>query len=87
MTVLIIGNEKDGEAARIKTKLEQRKVRAEYLDTSRFPYDTCISFDPESGTGSLQLGSRASIAFTEIGAVYWRMMHGVATTPFAPADL
>jgi glutathione synthase/RimK-type ligase-like ATP-grasp enzyme len=81
MTVVILTDAGDDEAARIKKKLEDRGVEAHYFDTSCFPQTVSISWTPQERVGSLRLEDGRQLNFDEIRSVYWRIMCEVHVAP------
>jgi len=72
MQFLILGNEQDEHAAHIAPLLQTRGHRCAFLDSSRFPRELQIAYDPVTGRGSFHGLDGESIEFAEIDAIYWR---------------
>jgi len=77
MYFLILGSVKDIHAARIKNTLTQRGFRAEYLDTSLFPSQISISWQPRDGDGWIVLENGIKLNFKEIKSIFWRSFNNV----------
>jgi len=76
MVVLVLGGNDDEHAAGVLETLRARGVRAEMLDSRRFPGEIRIAWDPVGATGRLTLPTGEPIDFGEIHSVYWRCFNG-----------
>lgn len=70
--ILILGDAQDAHAAHIKRALEAVGARAYYWETSRFPTQMHLSWEPHSQEGFLMLEPTQKIQCNEIKSVYWR---------------
>ncbi len=80
--ILIVGTPEDIPSALIHHKIIQRGEPACFFDTTRFPGDIQLSFDPEAlATGFMTLSGLDEIALSEIRSVYRRWSRGVIAPP------
>lgn len=70
---IIIGNQDDSHARTIANVLERRKRAVKFFDSSYFPMQLGISWDPQRGEGSLVI-DKETISFEQICSVYWRQL-------------
>jgi hypothetical protein len=77
--ILIIGTPEDGPSAFIHEKLHRRGIQAQYLDTTRFPHEIRLTFDPaDSASGFIQTDpSLPAVPLADITGVYRRWSRGV----------
>ncbi len=78
MVVLVLGGDDDEHAVHVFDTLRARGVRAEMLDSRRFPGEIRIAWDPVGATGHLALPTGGPIEFGEVHSVYWRCYNGFA---------
>lgn len=86
MNILILGNATDAHAVHIKAALEQAGATAYYWDTQQFPTQSCLSWEPDSGTGSLVLPQGGQLHLNQIHSVFWRSFTGVRVPTLKDAD-
>lgn len=81
--VMIIGAEQDAPSMDMKNRLERRGIGTILFDTTKFPYETKITFDDNTPTGGMFQESSAhpKIPFSDINAVYRRWSNGVKVQP------
>lgn len=72
MNFLVLGSERDEHAAHVLTKLQTRGHYCEFLDSTRFPQEIRVRFDPVSQAGSVNLPGCKPVEFADIDAIYWR---------------
>lgn len=77
MNILILGNSEDVHAAHLKDALTQAGCNAEYLDTSWFPTQLRLSWQPNTYEGHLTLPNGYRLNLTDIHSVFWRSFYGV----------
>ncbi len=77
MNILILGNSEDVHAAHLKDALTQAGCNAEYLDTSCFPTQLRLSWQPNTYEGHLTLPNGYRLNLTDIHSVFWRSFYGV----------
>ena len=77
MNILILGNSSDEHARHLEQALSEAKVQVNYLDTSKFPTQWGMSWQPNTQVGSLQLSEQHQLDFQDIKSVYWRSFNGV----------
>lgn len=86
MVVLILGSRDDDHAAHVALQLKTRGVRAEFLESWKFPEEIRVAFDPANLTGSLTLPGGVRLGFDEVSAVYWRNYGGTAPIELPDAE-
>ncbi|MBE9040669.1 hypothetical protein IQ235_07730 [Oscillatoriales cyanobacterium LEGE 11467] len=86
MNVLILGNAEDAHARHLKQALTVAGVRVEYLDTSQFPSELRLSWQPETDKGSLTLPNGSPFSLSEIHSVFWRTFTGVGIREMSDAN-
>jgi glutathione synthase/RimK-type ligase-like ATP-grasp enzyme len=79
MTVLILDDGTDEHAQHVYRQLLTRGVRAEFLDSTQFPAQLTITYEPRTGDGTLRWVDGRQLRFDEIRAVYWRNHAGIST--------
>ena len=77
MNILVLGNSSDAHAAHIREALTQAGATVDYLDTSLFPTQLQISWEPNTQVGYLNLSSERQLEFREIESVFWRSLASV----------
>ena len=82
MNILILGNATDAHAAHIYNALTQAGATVNYLDTSLFPKQLRISWQPEQQLGYLTLPTGEELNIQDIHSVYWRNFSGVYIPEF-----
>ncbi|MDJ0796502.1 MAG: hypothetical protein QNJ51_06650 [Calothrix sp. MO_167.B12] len=85
MNILILGNAGDAHAAHVKNALTQAGATANYLDTSLFPKQLQISWQPHTQLGYLTLPNGVELNIQDIKSVYWRTFSGVYIPEFKDA--
>jgi len=85
MNILILGNCEDLHAAHLKEALTQTGVKAQYLDTSRFPTQINLSWQPKTQEGYLTLTDGCRLNLQDIKSVFWRSFTGVQVPPIKDA--
>jgi glutathione synthase/RimK-type ligase-like ATP-grasp enzyme len=86
MNILILGNSKDVHAAHLKNALTQAGARAEYLDTSLFPTQISLSWQPNTQEGYLTLSDGYKLNLSDIHSVFWRSFSGVRIPPIKDSE-
>lgn len=81
MNILILGNSEDAHAAHLKDALTQVGVRADYLNTSQFPTQVSLSWQPDSHAGYLTLSDGCRLHLQDIHSIFWRSFSGVQIPP------
>jgi glutathione synthase/RimK-type ligase-like ATP-grasp enzyme len=76
MTILILGNDSDEHARHVRDILLTHSHSPEFLDSTQFPAQLQIAFDPATGGGHIRLPSGISLDFAQIRSVYWRSYAG-----------
>ncbi|MGQ4650565.1 MvdC/MvdD family ATP grasp protein [Lyngbya aestuarii] len=76
MNVLILGNSSDIHASHLKQALTQAGVTVDYLDTSLFPTQLRISWEPNNQVGYLK-DKEHQWELKDIHSVFWRSFTGV----------
>ena len=82
MNILILGNATDAHAAHIYNTLTEAGATVNYLDTSLFPKQLRISWQPEQQLGYLTLPTGEELNIQDIHSVYWRNFCGVYIPEF-----
>ncbi|MEM6754148.1 MAG: MvdC/MvdD family ATP grasp protein [Cyanobacteria bacterium P01_C01_bin.38] len=82
MNILILGNATDAHAAHIYNALTEAGATVNYLDTSLFPKQLRISWQPEQQLGYLTLPTGEELNIQDIHSVYWRNFSGVYIPEF-----
>jgi len=82
MNILILGNASDAHAAHIKDALTQAGATVDYLDTSLFPKQLQVSWQPDTQLGYLTLPDAIELNIQDIHSVFWRNFFGVYVTDF-----
>lgn len=82
MNILILGNASDAHAAHIKNALTQAGAIVDYLDTSLFPKQLQISWQPDTQLGYLTLPDGLELNIQDIHSVFWRNFFGVYVSEF-----
>jgi len=77
MNILILGNSQDAHAAHLQQALSNAGANACYLDTSLFPTQIKISWQPGSDVGYLTLPEDITWKLSDIKSVFWRSFSGV----------
>jgi hypothetical protein len=77
MTVLILGGMDDAHACHVLDYLRARGSDAELLDGRWFPSALQVAYDPLCDRGTLRLPTGRSLAFGQVGSVYWRCYNSV----------
>ncbi|MCX7596446.1 MAG: hypothetical protein N2235_22365, partial [Fischerella sp.] len=78
MNILILGNSSDAHAVHLQNALTQAGATVDYLDTSMFPTQIRISWEPNSFMGSLRLSAERLLKFQDIHSVFWRNFASVS---------
>ena len=76
-STLILGNGDDEHASAVMNELRRRGRDAHYLDSRWFPGAMTLSFDPESGKGTMRLPDQRRIELESVRSVYWRNYFGI----------
>lgn len=82
MNILILSNATDAHAAHIYNALTEAGATVNYLDTSLFPKQLRISWQPEQQLGYLTLPTGEELNIQDIHSVYWRNFSGVYIPEF-----
>ena len=77
-TILILGSADDDHARHALEQLKRCGEEVELLDSSMFPIDLNITFEPKNNQWWLRLPSGRRIGDPQIKSVYWRNYNGVA---------
>jgi glutathione synthase/RimK-type ligase-like ATP-grasp enzyme len=77
MNILILGNAQDDHAAYMYEVLTKANAEVEYLDTSLFPEQLKLSWQPHNGQGCLHFPSGKQLNLEDIHSIYWRNFNGV----------
>jgi len=77
MKHLILGHARDPHAQHLMARLTERGHETGLVETHTFPAGFALSLYPGSEGGTLALADGRSIAFDDIGSVYWRNFGGV----------
>ena len=77
MNILILGNSEDAHAAHLLKALTQVGATVDYLDTSLFPRQLRMSWQPDTQVGSLSLPGGRKLNFQDIKSVFWRNFSSV----------
>ncbi len=77
MNILILGNSEDAHAAHLLKALTQVGATVDYLDTSLFPRQLRMSWQPDTQVGSLSLPGGRKLNFKDIKSVFWRNFSSV----------
>jgi RimK-like ATP-grasp domain len=77
MNILILGDSSDAHAAHLMNQLTQAGAKVDYLDTSTFPTQLRISWEPKTQLGTLKLSEERQLDFRDIHSVFWRSFTGV----------
>ncbi len=77
MNILILGNSEDAHAAHLLKALTQAGATVDYLDTSLFPRQLRMSWQPDTQVGSLSLPGGRKLNFQDIKSVFWRNFSSV----------
>jgi glutathione synthase/RimK-type ligase-like ATP-grasp enzyme len=86
MNILILGNSEDAHAAHIRNVLTQIGANANYLDTSLFPTQLRMSWQPDTELGYLNLPEGGKFKLQDIHSVFWRHFSDVYLPPLEDAD-
>jgi hypothetical protein len=78
MNIFILGNANDDHAAYMHKALTKANAEVEYLDTSLFPQQLKLAWQPHNGQGCLQFSSGKQLNIQDIHSVYWRNFGGVS---------
>src|SRR5688572_27478182 len=73
--ILVVSSPRDEHATVVLQHLEQLDARAELLDLSTFPRESCLalSYSAERGFGArITLANRGVISLTDVTAIWWR---------------
>jgi glutathione synthase/RimK-type ligase-like ATP-grasp enzyme len=81
MTIVILGGRDDEHAVYMLEYLRARRADVELLDSSWFPRDLGLRFDPVADTWTLTLPGGRRLAGEHIRSIYWRCYNGVQTPP------
>ena len=81
MNILILGNSQEAHAAHLQQALSNAGANACYLDTSLFPTQLKISWEPDTGVGYLTLPQDITWKLQDIKSVFWRSFAGVYIPP------
>src|SRR5204862_6992997 len=74
--VLLIGSYHDEHICHMRQLLLSKDQDCVVLDTSKYPQEMSISFDPTSGHSILR-SEDGMLNSREISSVYWRSYHGI----------
>jgi glutathione synthase/RimK-type ligase-like ATP-grasp enzyme len=85
MNILILGNSEDAHAAHIRNVLTQIGANANYLDTSLFPTQLRMSWQPDTELGYLNLPEGGKFKLQDIHSVFWRHFSDVYLPPLEDA--
>jgi len=77
MKHLVLGHARDQHAQHMMARLGERGFQTALVESPSFPSSLALSIDPGRAQGALTLEDGASIAFDDIGSVYWRNYGGV----------
>lgn len=78
--ILIIGTPEDAPSVRMHDKLTARGEKVYYLDTTRFPHDWKISFDPiRLSDGTIQFPPDIREPLADVKSVYRRWSRGITS--------
>jgi glutathione synthase/RimK-type ligase-like ATP-grasp enzyme len=86
MNILILGNASDSHAAHLNYALSQAGATVDYWDTSLFPTQLQISWQPDTQNGCLTLASGRQLNLQDIHSVFWRNFSGVYIPPLKDSD-
>ena len=78
MKHLVLGHVRDQHAQHMMARLAARGHDTALVQSPSFPATLSLSIYPGSSGGALQLEDGATVAFEDIGSVYWRNFGGVA---------
>lgn len=70
--VLILGSRKDAHATHLHTRLTAAGFQSEFLETTLFPTQVRLSWEPETQSGYLTLPSKHRLPFHAIRSIFWR---------------
>jgi glutathione synthase/RimK-type ligase-like ATP-grasp enzyme len=70
----------------MRAYLSTQGAVVEFLDSTRFPAELQIAYDPATGGGSIRFDSGRSLEFAEIQSVYWRNYGGVMPIELPDAE-
>ena len=77
MAIVILGDPRDDHAEYMAAYLETQGTRVEFLDSTTFPRQTRLWYDPGRGDGAIEFPSGGRLAFEQIRSVYWRNYAGI----------
>jgi len=83
MAVLILSDAQDEHAQHMFAYLQTQGEAVEFLDSSEFPHNVQITWEPRAGEGALVFADGHRVPFSSIHAVYWRA-YGEVTYPPLP---
>ena len=86
MNILILGNSEDAHAAHLLKALTQAGATVDYLDTSLFPRQLRMSWQPDTQVGSLSLPGGRKLNFQDIKSVFWRNLSSVCVPSLKDAN-
>lgn len=79
MKHLVLGHVRDEHAQHMMARLAERGHDTALVQSPSFPTTLALSLYPGRSQGGLRLEDGSSVAFEDIGSVYWRNFGGVAT--------
>lgn len=86
MAILILSGPEDAHALHMRDYLSGQGAEVEIFDSRWFPAQSCLSWNPQTRTGSLRLPGGRRLALGEITAVYWRCYNGIAQPGLPDAE-
>ncbi|GIW78619.1 MAG: hypothetical protein KatS3mg105_0426 [Gemmatales bacterium] len=86
MTILILGSTDDEHAVHMYEYLRKHKQDVELFDSSWFPTQMQISFDPMSGNGWFRLPGGRVVPFDDVQSVYWRCYNSIGAPALPDAE-
>ncbi|HIK09414.1 MAG TPA: hypothetical protein IGS52_03975 [Oscillatoriaceae cyanobacterium M33_DOE_052] len=86
MNAIILGNAQDAHAAHIHQALTAAGIPVDYLDTRLFPTQLAMSWEPETGVGSLTLPGGKRLTLKDIKSAFWRSLGDVYVPELQNAD-
>jgi glutathione synthase/RimK-type ligase-like ATP-grasp enzyme len=79
MAVLILGSKDDEHAVTMFDYLTAQGTDVELFNSTAFPTQIGLEYEPAGGSGALRLASGRKLRFDDVTSVYWRCYDGVAT--------
>lgn len=77
MPVLVLGSASDAHTAHIHRSLSNSGAEVYYWDAHHFPTQMQLSWQPQSGEGSIGLPTGQRLYLSEIQSIYWRQLSDV----------